>query len=630
MKDQESKPALPTRTLSVHQGILYGIGCGIGGSIFILLGTAIEVAGPGVLISLIIGGILIFLTALNFSELSTSLPLPGGGYTLSKEAMGGFTTFITGFFLWIANITTITFSALAFANTIFQIFFPFISSGSLSFIVIPMGIIIILFTAIFEFKTQKTALKSLTRLTIVLLAILIFFVISGLFIAPFTNINTYSPEFLYSRTTFFGITSMFAVLIISYTSIITNVAYLNNDLKNPAKSIPRVFILAILLIIPIYLAITYVILINIGSDPSAYSHSSILLALVLDQVLGPLGFYLMGVGALISTLIAMNAALGSASSIFHALARDNYVPKKFEDVNKKTGVPTYALILTSIIAIIFTIFIDINIIAEMAGFIFFFGLASVNFASVRLRYRRKNLARPFKAPFFPILPIIVGGFYLFFAFSLSFIAVLLGLLISAVSISIYLLLFADRPSIGLTLAGLKFCSIIVIGILIWIINNLGLVTSPIAGFNMIFTYVLMRVLITIAVFALITVILDIIPIREFVYFFTKKVNKDSVAINVGRASIIALDDKKQKIIHQVNVLIGTLQIISSLFIFIVLIPLLVFKIISVENITIGSTVIPEPSCELIFLISLIIFGVILFLSGLVFTYLKIEERSVGI
>ena len=125
-------------------------------------------------------------------------------------------------------------------------------------------------------------------------------------------------------------------------------------------------------------------------------------------------------------------------------------------------------------------------------------------------------------------------------------------------------------------------------------------------------------------------ILDIIPIREFVYFFTKKVNKDSVAINVGRASIIALDDKKQKIIHQVNVLIGTLQIISSLFIFIVLIPLLVFKIISVENITIGSTVIPEPSCELIFLISLIVFGVILFLSGLVFTYLKIEERSVGI
>ena len=45
MSNQEPKPALSTRTLSVHQGILYGIGCGIGGSIFILLGPAIEIAG---------------------------------------------------------------------------------------------------------------------------------------------------------------------------------------------------------------------------------------------------------------------------------------------------------------------------------------------------------------------------------------------------------------------------------------------------------------------------------------------------------------------------------------------------------------------------------------------------------
>lgn len=629
MSNQDSRSSLPERTLKVPQGILYGIGCGIGGSIFILLGSAIEVAGPGVLISLILGAILIFLTALNYSELSTSLPLAGGDYSLSKEAMGGFTTFITGFFLWIANISTIAFSALAFAHTIFELFFPFLSK-SLLVIIIPISIIVILFTSAYEFRTQKRALKTLTHLTIVLLAILIFFIVYGLFVAPFTNLNNYSPEFLYSGTSLFGVISMFSVLFICFTSITSNIAYLSNDLKNPSKSIPRVFILTILFTIPLYLLITFAILINIGNDPLAFSQSSILLAIVLNKVLGPFGFYLMGIGALIATLIAMNAALGSAVNIFQALARDNYVPKKFEQINKKTGVSLYSLLITVIIAIVFAIFLDITIVAEMAGFIYFFGLASVNFASVRLRYKRRELARPFKAPFSPILPVVVGSFCLIFAFGLSIIAVFLGLLISIACLSIYLIILADRPSIVLTLAGLKFFSIIIVGILIWIINNLGSISSTINGFNLFFTYVLIRILIAIGIFAIITVIMDIIPIRELVFFFARKVDKESVAINIGRASIICLDDKKQKFIHQINVMIGILQIIASLFIFTVLIPLLLLDIVSIETITIGTTIISQQPSEFIFIAGLIIFGIFLFLSGLIFTYLKIEERSIGI
>ncbi|MHA1335452.1 MAG: amino acid permease, partial [Promethearchaeota archaeon] len=77
------------------------------------MGNAIKIAGPGVIISLILGGILIFLTALNYSELETSLPISGGAYNFGKEGIGGF-AFLIGFFLWIANISTCVFSALAF------------------------------------------------------------------------------------------------------------------------------------------------------------------------------------------------------------------------------------------------------------------------------------------------------------------------------------------------------------------------------------------------------------------------------------------------------------------------------------------------------------------------------------
>jgi len=423
---------------------------------------------------------------------------------------------------------------------------------------------------------------------------------------------------------------MFSVLFICFTSITTNLAYLNSDYKNPAKSIPRVNILTILITLGIYLSITIVVLINGGNDPAGTGESSVLLANIFGLILGPIGFYLMGIGAMISTLIAMNAALGSSVSILHALARDNYVPKRIIKVNKKTGIPTLGLIITTIIIIVFTILIEINIIAQMTSFIYFFGLAAVNFSAVRLRYRRIELDRPFKAPFFPYLPIIVGLICLILAFSLPLIAVVLGVVVGLICLSYYLLLFADRPSITITLAGVKFLAVIGLGVLIWIINNLGLISSNIPGMNFIFTYVLMRFLIFFCAFAIGTVILDIFPLKEFVYFFTKKLDRDSVAIKLGSAAIINLDEKKNTIIHYTNIIIGIIQLIAFLFVVFVMVLLIGFNTVSIENITIGNIIISQTTSEYIFLTIMLLFGVSLFFSGLVYLYRNRETRSLGL
>ena len=75
MNEIKPKEVLQERTLKLSQGIIYGVGCGIGGSIFVLLGLGIDLAGSGLLLSILLGGILIFFTGLNFAELSTSLPV---------------------------------------------------------------------------------------------------------------------------------------------------------------------------------------------------------------------------------------------------------------------------------------------------------------------------------------------------------------------------------------------------------------------------------------------------------------------------------------------------------------------------------------------------------------------------
>ena len=613
----------------IKTGVLYGIGCGIGGSIFILLGTGIEIAGPGVLISLLLGGILILLIALNYSELSASLPISGGAYNFSKEGIGGFSAYIIGFFLWIANIATCSFSAQAL-GLIIAIFFPFLNNYVLMIIISVFSVLLISLVFV---RTQRFAIRTLIILTITLIVIFCIFIISGLLISPYTNSKGYNTSFIYSKTSFFGVIQMFALLFIFFTSITSNLAYFNPNLKNPSKNIPKVNILAILITLIIYLSISYVVLINIGNKSERIGESPILLGEILYDILGPVGFYLMGIAAIISILIAMNAALGSAVSVFQALSRDHYFPKIFNEVSKKSGVPVYSLILTTFIAIIFTLFAiiyaSIGFTAEITIFIYFFGLAFVNLAAVYLRYKRKELDRPFKSPFFPYLPIIVALTCLILAFVLEPAAIILGLIIFAIAVIYYLLTVADRYSLVITLAGIKFICIIIVGLFIWVINNLSIISVSISGFNLFFHYVILRILIFICIFTIGTVILDIIPLREFVYFFTKKLDKQRVAIDLGFGQIIELDKTRLKILHRVNLAIGGAQIISSLFLFFI-IYLFGIGIVSIEKITLGTIIITQVMAEYFFISGLILLGCSLLVSGGLMIYLNREVLSLGV
>ncbi|MHA1805802.1 MAG: APC family permease [Promethearchaeota archaeon] len=623
MSEQQTEQGSVEQRYGIASGIFYGIGCGIGGSIFILLGEGVEVAGSGVLISIFLGGLLILLTALNYSELETSLPISGGGYNFSKEASGGFLSFIIGFFLWLANIASCTFSALTFAYVL-SLIFPFLSK-----LMNLIAILAVLITSIILFRTDRGATKTLIILTIFLIIIFAFFVFYGVVIAPVSNPLGFNPIISDSKFRFFNIIQMFALLFIFFTSITSNLAYFNADLKNPSKNIPKVNILAIFFTLLIYLGITSAVLINIGNVSNDPSDQEILLITISFNLLGPAGLYLMVLAAILATLIAMNAALSSATSVFHALARDQYMPKIFTYKNKETNVPTNALILTSVLSMILIMFTTVGFAAEMTTFIYFFALAFINFAAVSLRYKRKNLDRPFKAPLFPYLPIGVGITCLLLAFFLSFQAIIFGMLIFTIGMSYYLITIADRSSITLTLAGIKFFLSILIGSFIWILNNLSVLYSPIQGFENEFSTIFLRMIIFVCIFSFITIFFAVIPLTQIVYFFVKKINKNKVAITLGDARIIELTKTERKIIYNVNLSLGIVEIFCTVLIIIVLF-LFGTNIISIHHITFGSTVLSESFSEYLFTSTLIFFAFFLMADGIVSLFLNREIKKIGI
>ncbi|RLI39505.1 amino acid transporter, partial [Candidatus Bathyarchaeota archaeon] len=92
------------RRLGFWETLGIGVGSTIGGSIFVILGDAARLAGPAAFLSFFLGALVTLLIALNYSELATSLPVSGGGYVFTREAIGGLSSFLTGWFLWVGNM----------------------------------------------------------------------------------------------------------------------------------------------------------------------------------------------------------------------------------------------------------------------------------------------------------------------------------------------------------------------------------------------------------------------------------------------------------------------------------------------------------------------------------------------
>ncbi len=114
-----------------------------------------------------------------------------------------------------------------------------------------------------------------------------------------------------------------------------------------------------------------------------------------------------------------------------------------------------------------------------------------------------------------------------------------------------------------------------------------------------------------------------------VYFVVSKVDREKVAITLGDAQIIQLEKQKLKIIYNINLILGIVQIISSIFIFTIIF-LFGIDIISIEKITIKNIIIPEITADYLFISSSLIFAIVLLLSGLLSLYLNREMIRLGI
>jgi amino acid transporter/nucleotide-binding universal stress UspA family protein len=399
------------REMSLMDATMIGVGAMIGAGIFVLIGIAAGVAGPTLLLTFMLNGIIALLTAMSYAELGSCYHDAGGGYLWVKEGLPKWNGFISGWMSWFAHAVACSLYALGFGayfNHVLNelsisiphwaIFSPqkFLAAGSA-----------ILFAYV-NFKGASETGKIGNLVTITKIIILMIFVGFGLELILrkgdlITRLQPLMPN---------GISGVFKAMGLTFIAFqgFEVIAQSSEEIKNPHKNIPRAVFLSLIIVVPIYLLVALTALGSVspeGTTPWDFLAQKKEIALVeVARHFFVGGGIMILAGGLISTMSALNATIYSSSRVAFAMGRDRNFPTFFSKVHSKNFTPHWSIMVSLIIIVLMAVSLPIEDVASAADIMFLLLFLQVNVAMIRLRKKRPDLDRGFKAPLFPVLSII--------------------------------------------------------------------------------------------------------------------------------------------------------------------------------------------------------------------------------
>ena len=388
------------KDLRLYGLIMVAIGSCIGSGIFL---TPSQIAGhlPAPFLILMawgLGGVITLTGALTFAELGAMFPQAGGVYVYLKEAYGDLFGFLYGW-VYLVVITSGANAALSIACAYYLAFlFPLNETGIK--IVAILALVIVTFINIFRVRAAEVFTNVFTGFKLVGIAAVIGI---GLFFGniKFNLFESATKAETGSLPAAFGL-ALIGVLW-SYGGW-QHASFVAGEARNARRNIPKAMILGSIIVTIVYLLTNLAYLFLLPVDQIASSQS---IAADAVSTLIPFG------GALIAVLIAISTfgTLGiytlSAPRIYYAMSKDGLFFKKLAWIHPKFHTPVYAILVQSTWAVVLLLFWgtfeDLITYVVFTDWIFF-GLTAAGVFI--LRYKRKDLARPYKTFGYPVVPLI--------------------------------------------------------------------------------------------------------------------------------------------------------------------------------------------------------------------------------
>jgi len=402
------------RSLGLLDILMVGVAAMIGGSIFVLTGTAIGLAGSAVIVAFIINAIITLFTAMAYAELGSAMPEAGGGYLWVREGLPRPNAFISGWMAWLAHIIAGSLYAVSFASFLIGLLdMTNISHGVVLLNMIPLEKLIavasIAFFAYLNIKGTSETGKTGDVVTIIQLGLIFILIAAGLWVMngqPNWQMN-------FSNFMPMGISGVVAAMGLTFIAFegYEVIVQTGEEVKNPRRNIPRAIFISLGAVVVLYCLIAFV---SIGAIFPAgipswkyIGISGELGIMKAAELLVPYGAFIVLGGGMISTLAALNATTFSSARVAFAMGRNYNMPYQLSAIHRRNKTPYVAILLSGMIMAVMAYGLPLAQIAIAAGVIFLLLFTQVNMAVITIRriYGDK-LEYGFKTPFFPVIPII--------------------------------------------------------------------------------------------------------------------------------------------------------------------------------------------------------------------------------
>ena len=434
------------KNLGIAAALSTVVGMVIGGGVFFKPQAVYTLTGgaPGLgILAWIIAGIMTITAGLTAAEVSAAIPKTGGMMVYIEEIYGKKLGFLTG---WMQTVLFFPATAAAIAVMFGQQAALLLNNSSL---VMPMTIGVILLIGILNTFGSKTSGAIQTVSTVCKLIPLGLIIVFG-FIKGSGDNPIMNPLVAEGIRPMGVIGQLLVAILFAYDGWI-NVGALAGEMKNPGKDLPKAIIggLSIVMAINVVINLAYLWVLP-ASELAQYASPA---SIVAEKIFGPVGGKLINVGILVSVFGCLNGYLLTGPRIPYTLANQKVLPAMFGKLNKH-GVPANATLFMVVLSAIYALSGQFNLLSDLSMFAIWAFYTLTFIGVIKLRKTQPDLKRPYKVPFYPVIPIIsiCSGLFvvidqLFLAGMKSSMISLGGVIVTLIGLPVYAVMTKKKPEL---------------------------------------------------------------------------------------------------------------------------------------------------------------------------------------
>jgi basic amino acid/polyamine antiporter, APA family len=349
-----------SRRLGTVDAVVIGLGSMMGAGVFAAFGPAARAAGAGLLIGLAIAAAIAYCNATASAQLAAVYPTSGGTYIYGRERLGPWWGFAAGWGFLIGK----TASCAAMALTVGSYALPGPGGAWWAWWAQRLVAVaaVVMLTALNYRGITKTA--TLARILLVCTLIALAAVVVGIAVGGVQLSNVTSPA-AWSSVSAYGVLQSAGLLFFAFAGY-ARIATMAEEIRNPARAIPRAIIVALGIAVVVYLVVGVAVLLAVGPERLARSAAPLAEALRAAGV-GSL-VPVVAVGGTLASLGALLALIAGIGRTTLAMARHGDLPGWLAAVHPRYRVPHHAEIALGVVVCVLAATVDVRGVIGFSSF----------------------------------------------------------------------------------------------------------------------------------------------------------------------------------------------------------------------------------------------------------------------